>query len=107
METRMKTYKELKQELNNRNGIQESRLFRKGAALVFANKARKHGNNAEKNFRSAQKRIRISSGENLEARLENICFALDKVCEGLISIRRQNGANTSVAVSSVMVSREK
>ena len=65
METRMKTYKELKQELENRDDLKESRLLRKGVATAtFGLRARNEGKKVEQNLSNAKQTLRPRSNEN-------------------------------------------
>ena len=46
----LKTYKELKQGLENRNELNESRLLRKGVAVAYGLRAKNEGKKVEQNL---------------------------------------------------------
>jgi len=76
--------------------LQESDLLRKGGALVYARTAKKHGDDAEKFFSSAKRKIANASQESVDDRLDAIQGGLLDMCDGLISMREQNGAITGI-----------
>lgn len=61
----MKTYKELKQELNNRNDLKESRLLRRATAAAFGFRARNEGKKVEQNLSSVKQTLRPRSNETI------------------------------------------
>ena len=99
MGIRMKTYKELKQELEISDELNESRLLRKGVASIFAAKARSEGLKVERQLNSAKNLLRSRSGENSEERLERLLKGLIEMCDANISLRKQLGAMTAIIVS--------
>ena len=99
METRMKTYQELKQELEISDELNESRLLRKGVASIFAAKARSEGLRVERQLNSAKNLLRSRSGENSEERIERLQKGLIEMCDANISLRKQLGAMTAIIVS--------
>ena len=103
METRMKTYKELKQEIENRNELKEFRYLRKGVSLVFARNAKKHGDDAVRHFKSAQTKLNKRPLDTSEERIERLTEGLNDLCKGMISLRKQNGAVTSLTLTSALL----
>ena len=99
----MKTYKELKQELENRDDLKESRLLRKGVSLVFARNAKKHGDDAVRHFKSAQTKLNKRPLDTPEDLIERFTEGLNELCEGMISLRKQNGAVTSLTLTSALL----
>lgn len=99
----MKTYKELKLELEKRDEINESRLLRKGFSLVFARNAKKHGDDAVRHFKSAQTKLNKRPLDTPEDLIEHLTEGLNELCEGMISLRKQNGAVTSLTLTSALL----
>ena len=99
METRMKTYQELKQELGISDELKESRLLRKGVASIFAAKARSEGLRVERQLNSAKNSLRPRTGEDPEERIERLQKGLIEMCDANISLRKQLGAMTAIIVS--------
>ena len=99
METRMKTYKELKQELENRYDLKESRLLRKGVAATFGLRARNEGKKAEQNLSNAKQTLRPRSNETTEEQLKRLQEGLIEMCDANIAMRKQLGAMTAIIVS--------
>lgn len=86
--------------------LQESDLLRKGGALVYARTAQKHGDDAEKFFSSAKRKIASASQASADDRFDAIQDGLLDICDGLISMREQNGAITGI-VTIAAISTEK
>ena len=99
----MKTYKELKQEIENREDLKESRLLRKGGSLVFARNAKKHGDDAVRHFKSAQTKLNKRPLDTPEERIEHLTEGLNELCDGMISLRKQTGALTGISISAVLL----
>lgn len=99
----MKTYQELKLELEKRDELNESRFLRKGVSLVFARNAKKHGDDAVRNFKTAQTKLSKRPLDTPEERIERLTEGLNDLCEGMISLRKQNGAVTSLTLTSALL----
>ena len=99
----MKTYKELKQEIENSKELNESRFLRKGVSLVFARNAKKHGDDAVRHFKTAQTKLSKRPLDTPEERIERLTECLNDLCEGMISLRKQNGALTGISTSAVLL----
>lgn len=99
METRMKTYKELKQELENRDDLKESRLLRKGVAATFGLRARNEGRKVEQNLSNAKQTLRPRSNETSEGQIKRLQEGLIEMCDANIALRKQLGAMTAIIVS--------
>ena len=99
MGIRMKTYKELKQELEISDELNESRLLRKGVASIFGAKARSEGLKVERQLNAAKNLFRSRSGENSEEKIERLQEGLIEMCDANISLRKQLGAMTAIIVS--------
>ena len=95
----MKTYKELKQELENRNDLKESRLLRKGVAATFGLRARNEGKKVEQNLSKAKQTLRPRSHETAEEQIKRLQEGLIEMCDGNIALRKQLGAMTAIALS--------
>lgn len=96
----MKTFEEFLQveELN------ESRFLRKTTALVLAGKSKKHGDDAVRHLKSAQQKFKRRGLDTPEERIERLSDGLNDLCEGLISLRKQNGSAVGVSLSAVLMS---
>ena len=97
----MKTFDEFIQEESYE--LNESRLLRTGGALLLARSARKHGDDAAWSLTDAKRKIKGSSLDNDEERLKGIQNGLQDLCDGLISMRKQNGAITGIMTTDVLL----
>lgn len=102
-ETFLKTYNELKLELEKQDEINESRFLRKGVSLVFARSAKKHGDDAVRHFKTAQTKLSQRPLDTPEERIERLTEGLNELCKGMISLRKQNGAVTSLTLTSALL----
>ena len=96
----MQTFDEFIQE--DQHDINESRLLRKGGALLLARSAKKHGDDATRSLTDAKRKIKGSSLDTDEERLKTIQDGLQDLCDGLISMRKQNGAITGIVTTAVL-----
>ena len=99
METRMKTYKELKQEIENRNDLKETRLLRKGVAATFGLRAKNEGKKVEQNLSNAKQTLRPRSNQTAEEQIKRLQEGLIEMCDANIALRKQLGAMTAIIVS--------
>ena len=83
--------------------LNESRLLRKGGVLLLARSAKKHGDDATRSLNDAKRKIKGSSLDSDEERLKGILDGLQDLCDGLISMRKQNGAITGIVTTAVML----
>lgn len=97
----MKTFNEIRNP--NLEDLRESRLLRKGGVLILARSAKKHGDDATKSLNNAKRKILGSSLDTEEQRLKSIQDGLLDLCDGLISMRKQNGAITGIATTAVLL----
>jgi hypothetical protein len=97
--TKMKTYKELKQELKKPNELKESRLLRKGVAAAYAMRARNEGKKVEQNLSNAKQTLRHRPNESIEDQVKRLQEGLIEMCDANIAMRKQLGAMTAVIVS--------
>ena len=97
----MKTFDEFI--CSDQHDLNESRFLRKGAALLLARSAKKHGDDATRSLSDAKRKIKGSSLDNEEERLKGIQDGLQDLCDGLISMRKQNGALTGIATIAVLL----
>ena len=95
----MKTYKELKQEIENREDLKESRLLRKGVAATFGIRARNEGKKVEQNLSNAKQTLRPRTNESIEDQVKRLQEGLIEMCDANISLRKQLGAMTAIIVS--------
>jgi len=94
----VKTFEEIRGTAETED-LNESRLLRKGGALLFARSAKKHGNDAHKSFNDAKQKIKGNPLDTDGERLASVQYGLMDLCDGLISLRKQNGAITAIVVS--------
>jgi hypothetical protein len=99
METRMKTYKELKQKLKKPNELNESRFLRKGVATAYAMRARNEGKKVEQNLSNAKQTLRPRTNEPTEEQVKKLQEGLIEMCDANIALRKQLGAMTAIIVS--------
>ena len=99
--SKMKSFKETTNEVSD-DSLQESRLLRKGAAILLARSAKKHGDTATNHFNAAQRLFSKKTDQSLEDQMTNLLKGLNELCDGLISLRKQNGSNTSIATAAVL-----
>lgn len=95
----MKTYKELKRELDEPNELNESRLLRKGVATAYAMRARNEGKKVEQNLSNAKQTLRHRPKESIDDQVKRLQEGLIEICDANISLRKQLGAMTAVIVS--------
>ncbi|MDB2668773.1 hypothetical protein N9Y74_02730 [Alphaproteobacteria bacterium] len=95
----MKTYKELKQELEKPNELNESRLLRKGFAAAYAMRARNEGKKVEQNLSNAKQTLRHRPNESIEDQAKRLQEGLIEMCDANIALRKQLGAMTAIIVS--------
>ena len=98
-EEKMKTYKELKQELEKPNELKESRFLRKGVATAYAMRARNEGKKVEQNLSNAKQTLRPRSNETTEEQIKRLQEGLIEMCDANIALRKQLGAMTAIIVS--------
>jgi len=81
----------------------ESRLLRKGGVLLLARSAKKHGDDATRSLEDAKRKIKGSPLDSDNERLKTIQEGFQDLCDGLISIRKQNGAITGIVTTAVLM----
>ena len=95
----MKTYKELKQELETPDELYETRILRKGIATTYAMRARSEGKKVEQNLSNAKQTFRPRSNETAEEQVKRLQEGLIEMCDANIALRKQLGAMTAIIVS--------
>ena len=96
----MKTFDQFIREQSN--DLNESRFLRKGGALLLARSAKKHGDDATRSLNDAKWKIKGSPLDNDNERLKSLQEGLQDLCDGLISMRKQNGAITGIVTTAVL-----
>ena len=81
----------------------ESRLLRKGGVLILARSAKRHGDDASRSLNDAKRKIKGSPLDSDNERLKSIQEGFQDLCDGLISMRRQNGAITGIVTTAVLI----
>ena len=83
------------------------RYLPKSAGVLFANQAQSHGQKAEQHFKKANSYLEYkTTNMEQEEQINHIVSALSELSKGLIEISHQNGANTSLALTSILVSQK-
>ena len=99
----MKTFDEIKNNVEPEEELNEGRLIRKGTAILFAKNARMHGNQAEIHFKSAKQKLSNTDPTlSLEDKQKLLLEGLSNICDGMISLRNQNGAITSIVTTTAL-----
>ena len=98
----MKTFEEIRGTAETED-LNESRLLRKGGALLFARSAKKHGDDAHKSFNDAKQKIKGNPLDTDGERLTSLQNGMMNLCDGLISLRKQNGAITGIMTTAVLL----
>ena len=74
-----------------------------GTALLFAKNARAHGNQAEQFFKAAKQKLSNTDPTlSPEDKQKLLLEGLSNICDGMISLRNQNGAITSIVTTSAL-----
>ena len=95
----MKTYKELKQDLDEPKELNESRFLRKGIATAYAMRAKHEGKKVEQNLSNAKQTLRHRPNESIEDQVKRLQEGLIEMCDANISLRKQLGAMTAIVLS--------
>jgi hypothetical protein len=86
--------------------LQESRLLRKGVALLLARSAKKSGDTAETHFNNAQRSFTKKPDQSLEDQMKSLLEGLNEMCDGLIYLRKQSGSITGIATTAVLLNEK-
>jgi hypothetical protein len=78
-------------------------LLRKGGVLLLARSAKRHGDDASRSLKDAKRKIKGSPLDSDNERLKSLQEGLQDLCDGLISIRKQNGAITGIVTTAVLI----
>ena len=97
----MKSFKETTLEESD-DSLEESRLLRRGGVIILTRSAKKHGDTATNHFAAAKRSFSRKLDQSLEDQIKNLMAGLNDLCDGLISLRKQNGANTGIATAAVL-----
>jgi hypothetical protein len=100
----MKTFNEIRNA--NYQDLSESRLLRKGGVLILSRSAKMYGDNATKSFNNAKQQMKGFTLDTEKQRLESIQDGLIDLCDGLISLRKQNGAITGIVTTAVLLNEK-
>ena len=98
----MKTLEEIRHNAEPEDELNEGKLIRKGTAILFAKNARMHGNQAEIHFKSAKQKLSNTDTLKPEEKQKLLLEGLSDMCDGMISLRNQNGAITSIVTTSAL-----
>jgi len=96
-----KTYNQLREETEQLN---ELRIVRTGAALLYANKVKSEGDKTEARIKDAQAQLRkVPQAKTTEDKLDIIAGGISKMGEAIIAQRLMLGNMTGIAVASAIL----
>ena len=99
----MKTLDEIRHNVEPEDKLNESKFIRRGTALLFAKNARMHGDQAEQFFKTAKQKLSNTDPTlSPEDKQKLLLEGLSNICDGMISLRNQNGAITSIVTTSAL-----
>ena len=98
----MKTLDEIRHNAEPEEELNEGKFIRRGTALLFAKNARMHGNQAEIHFKSAKQKLSSTDTLKPDEKQQLLLEAMGHLCDGMISLRNQNGAITGIVTTSAL-----
>jgi len=98
----MKTLNEIRHNFEPEKELSEGKFIRKGTAFLFAKNARMHGNQAEIHFKSAKQKLSNTDTLKPDEKQRLLLEGLSHMCDGMISLRNQNGAITGIVTTSAL-----
>ena len=99
----MKTLDDIRYNAEPEEELNEGKFIRRGTALLFAKNARAHGNQAEQFFKAAKQKLSNTDPTlSPEDKQKLLLEGLSNICDGMISLRNQNGAITSIVTTSAL-----
>jgi hypothetical protein len=102
--TKKKSYKELADELEQIE-LNEFRVIRAGAALLYANKVKTDGARIESQMNNAKTYFdRAKREDEVGDKLDFMISGMSKLADGLISTRRLLGNQTGINVITALIS---
>ena len=99
----MKTFDELRENVEPETELNEGKVLKRGSALLFARNAQMHGNQAEQHFKIAKQKLTRLETLTPKEKEKLIIEGLGHICDGMISIRNQNGAITGIVTTSALL----
>lgn len=99
----MKSFHEIRTKTVEKIEIDEGRIIKHGSALMFARQAQMHGNQAEQHFKIAKQNLTRLETLTPKEKEKLIIEGLGHICDGMISIRNQNGAITGIVTTSALL----
>ena len=99
----MKTFDELRENVEPDTELNEGKFLKRGSALLFSRNAQMHGNQAEQHFKIAKQKLTVSESTKPEDKQKLVLEGLSHICDGLISLRNQNGAITAIVTTSAVL----
>ena len=99
----MKTLDDIRHQVQPEEELNEGKFIRRGTALLFAKNARAYGNQAEQFFKAAKQKLSNTDPTlSPEDKQKLLLEGLSNMCDGMISLRNQNGAITSIVTTSAL-----
>lgn len=102
----MKSFHEIRTKTVEKIKIDEGRIIKRGSALLFARQAQMHGNQAEQHFEIAKQKLTRFETLTPKEKEKLIIEGLSHICDGMISIRNQNGAITGIVTTSALLGEQ-
>ena len=99
----MKTFDELRENVEPETEVNEGKVLKRGSALLFARNAQMHGNQAEQHFKIAKQKLTVSESTKPEEKEKLLLEGLSHICDGMISLRNQNCAITGIVTTSAVL----
>ena len=98
-----KTYKELRENTDTET-LNEFRVIRAGAVLLFASKVREQGKRLESHMRAAQEDFqKAKREEEINNKIDHFMDGLDELAKGMTGLRYMLGNMTGITVSAAIL----
>ena len=99
-----KTYEELREQTDIED-LNEFRVIRAGATLVFASKVREQGRRVEAHMKSAQGDFqKAKREEEIDKKINHLLDGLDELSQGVTDMRYMMGNMSGIALSAALIS---
>lgn len=98
-----KTYEELREQTDIEN-LNEFRVIRAGAVLVFASKVREQGRKLEQQMKAAQNDFQKAKRvEEINDKMDHFLDGLEELTKGISNMRYMMGNMTGISVSAALL----
>lgn len=101
--TTQKTYTQIREETDI-EALNEFRVLRSGAVLVFASKVREQGRKIEQHMNAAQTKFTYAKkADDINEKINLFIDGLDEMAQGITDMRFVMGNMTGISVSSALL----